>query len=600
MAVRHATRQYEDLASFLKDYEGSLRSAAIMLPAGTVEGDLAPEIKLDLIVPLKGRVGPLTAQVVHRSGNGDTALQLPRLETEGRAALDEVAAFVEQVETYLLANGRVVVPEAVPAAAGSDAMDASNGDANEAGEDGLSPAAVGSDRSTHSGEESDLVAALEARVAELEAALAGAGGQQNASGGAAGTPPAKGRGLAVPDLSNREPHASGVLGDGTLRTALMNVTVQRANGLLTVRSSQGHVRYGFWSRGGPVGWRTEPLDQSEVLGVLLYKADQLTRKQLEESVVKMQETGVRQGEALMEMGLVGFSQLIMILGKQVEFIFAKVLREPEGTWTFHLLDELQEKFLPPPLRVPSLLFRRRVKAAKETRSADLAARLRPHIDQYVHFREDTLPLLGEIKFSAPEAKLLETMQTNSWRTREVLSVSPLSKQNTAAVLMSLIDTGFLYFEQKEDAERYLRRVTEMAQRKRRQLMKSTHFDVLEAHWISLPRELDAAYKRLYDLYDPSKYPTVPPDLLEVITTIRGRVASSYASLRDQKQRIEHRKEIIEPMMIVQSAELLGKKGEMAIMRKDRPAATTCFAKALELIPNRPDFKEGLMRAKGIV
>ena len=53
------------------------------------------------------------------------------------------------------------------------------------------------------------------------------------------------------------------------------------------------------------------------------------------------------------------------------------------------------------------------------------------------------------------------------------------------------------------------------------------------------------------------------------------------------------------MMIVQSAELLAKKGEMAIMRKDRRESTTCFAKALELIPGRPDFREGFQRASGI-
>ena len=195
------------------------------------------------------------------------------------------------------------------------------------------------------------------------------------------------------------------------------------------------------SRGGPVGWRTDPLQENEVLGVLLYKAGQLTREQLQESVERMQRDSIRQGEALMEMGLVGFSQLTMILGKQCEFILTRVLTEREGTWAFHELDDLPEKFLPAPLRIPSLLFRREVEASKAMPSTELADYLRPRIDEYIHFDKKLLPLLRDVKFTAAESKLVATMQSDTWRSREVLSVSPLSKQNTVAVLRALIEVG---------------------------------------------------------------------------------------------------------------------------------------------------------------
>lgn len=576
MAVRRATRRYEDIDSFLADREGSLRSGAILLPPDTVDGELAPEIKLDLVLPLVGRVGPITAQVVHRSPNG-TAMQLPRLEREAGAKLAEFDATLSAVEAWLLSSGRVV-----PAPDEGAEADAAEPDEAPDG---------------------DEVEALRARIAELEAALAAvASGAPVAEVAAPAAAPAEPgvRGLPVPDLGDRPPDEHGEVGGRAFREALMQLTARRATGLMTIQTPDGPTRYGFWKLGGPVAWRTDPIVETEVLGVLLFKAGQLTKEQLQESLDKMEAQGVRQGEALMDMGLVGFSQLTMILGKQCEFVLSKVLKQEGGTWTFHDLADLPEQFLPPPLRVPTLLFRGLVARSKQMPSTELAAFLRPLIDQYVKFDERLRPLLSEIKFNAAEAKLVKTMQANNWRTREVLSVSPLSKQNTAGIILALVEIGFLVFDQKEDRARYVRRVTEMVEEKRRHLLKATHFDVLEVHWISLPREIELGYKRLAEKFDLKQYNDLPPDIVDSFAYINQRMKESYDYLRNDQQRREHRKSFIEAMMIVQSAELLAKKGEMAIMRKDRRESTLCFAKALELVPGRPDFREGLQRASAIV
>ena len=60
-----------------------------------------------------------------------------------------------------------------------------------------------------------------------------------------------------------------------------------------------------------------------------------------------------------------------------------------------------------------------------------------------------------------------------------------------------------------------------------------------------------------------------------------------------------REEIIEKMMIEQSAELLARKGEMAIMKGDRREALSCWGKALELRPNSPEYREGMERARSL-
>ncbi|MEC8424134.1 MAG: hypothetical protein VX000_10175, partial [Myxococcota bacterium] len=336
--------------------------------------------------------------------------QLPRLEAEAGEAFDAFHASISAVETWLHASGRIARKEdAEPEASGAQA-------------DGPDP----------------RVAELEARVAELEAALAAAGTEpppaDGATPAAATTRPVsesgpKARGFPVPDLSGVEAERQGALDDGTLVACMMQLAGEGATGMITLALDDGRTRYGFWSRGGPVGWRTDPIQENEVLGVLLYKAGQLTKEQLADSVERMEQDGLRQGEALMEMGLVGFSQLTMILGKQCEFVLSRALAERQGRWTFHPLNDLPERFLPSPIRVPSLLFRQEVQRSKQMPSTELADYMRPRIDEYVHFRDDYKPLLREVKFTAAEAKLLTTMQGDTWRTREVLTVSPLSKQN---------------------------------------------------------------------------------------------------------------------------------------------------------------------------
>ena len=99
----------------------------------------------------------------------------------------------------------------------------------------------------------------------------------------------------------------------------------------------------------------------------------LSKEQLAESLQHMEDRGCRQGEAFIEMGLMTFPQLVMVLGKQVEFILQQIMQERNAKWAFYPLDNLPEQFLPPPLRVPSLLYRGLVGHAKEMRGSELAA-----------------------------------------------------------------------------------------------------------------------------------------------------------------------------------------------------------------------------------
>ncbi len=595
MATRRATLKYKDLFEFYADLEENLSTGFCFLPPGAVRGELAPEIKLDLTVPVAGRIGPITAQVVQRASDGGYGLQLPDFEADAGRSLKKLEKTVATVEAYLTRK------------------------ASEAEVDGPDLAAE--------------IARLEARVAELESELAArpvVGSSDAAEPDAPDTPPdasegevldeeaavvrdddtvaiapaaaeseAKPRGIPIVDVSSLAPALEGITEGNAMRMGIMEIVANGHTGLFTLHQDDGTVRYAYFKSGGPVAWRAVPLQEREVLGMLLFKAGQISKEQLQQSVEIMQTKGVRQGEAFIEMGVMSFSQLIMVLGKQNEFILQQVLSTAKGSWTFHLLPKMPEAFLPPPVRVGALLFRSMIEEAKKLRGQRLADQLRDYINQYVQVAEGRMPMFADLGLNTAERRLIAIITERTLRMRELFSMSPLSRQNTAAVFYALIELGMFNFGERETHNRYLQRMGVNIGKKKRQLIQSTHFDVLEVHWISLPEEIEEGYRKLKEEYLLSSYVDIPDELAETIQRINDRIDEAYEVLTDENRRREYRKTLVEDFMIVQSAELLARKGEMAIMRQERKVAVNCFAKALELQPRSGEYRASLQRARGV-
>jgi hypothetical protein len=224
---------------------------------------------------------------------------------------------------------------------------------------------------------------------------------------------------------------------------------------------------------------------------------------------------------------------------------------------------------------------------------------RENLDFYVHFTEETAEILSEIKFSKAEAKFLEVVQSNSWRLRELFTVTNLSRNQTACVLWAMDELHLLDYRATEDISRYLDRIGSRILSKVSTLRTATHFDVMEIHWICLQEEIETAYKRLQTEFDPEAYHDLTKELKDGLKRIMDKVDEAHVYLKVKKNRVLYREEILEADTIFNSADLLAKKGEMAIMKADGREAVTCWSKAAELIPNKKSFKEGLQRARGI-
>jgi hypothetical protein len=578
MAKRRATRKYETLLEFLVDYSNSLLKDAIQLPPGSYRGELANEIKLDLSIPEIGRVGPLKAQVVFRDPSGMVAMRLPQMLPEVHEAYAKAQEKAKALVKPFIDTGLAILL-----------------DDHEEKIEAL--------QEEWAQEKQGLLDEMQRRIAELEEQteekvklMAAKLAAQQGSSGPVST--VLTRGFPIPDVSSKEAVFSGAIDAGDLTTFLIKAAADSWTGVLQIESGQGS-RYGYFDNGGPVGWRSDPIQENEVLGVLLYKAKQITKEQLQQSLEFMEEKGIRQGEAFIQIGIMTFSQMVMVLGKQVEFILQQVRGLKEGSFNFYLLADLPERFVPPKVSTPDLLFKEYVKQAKETSNEDVYRSYAPKLNTYLAFSDLAKSVLGQIGFGKQERRLIEVIQSNSWRMREIFSVSPLSRGGTAAFIWACHHLGFFSYTKLEDESRTLARFTGLFDRKKQQIHGGTLFDLLEVHWICLPQEVEEAFQRMKKSYDPVKNPTMPSSLHTEAAFLLEHITDAHGILKDDKRRRSYRLKLIEKDMILQTAMLLSKKGEMAILRHDRREACACFSKALELIPGNQDYIAGLRRATAI-
>ena len=112
-------------------------------------------------------------------------------------------------------------------------------------------------------------------------------------------------------------------------------------------------------------------------------------------------------------------------------------------------------------------------------------------------------------------------------------------------------------------------------------------------------EVNESYERLRTEFRTERFSGLDAKQIADLEAISARIEEAYAVLENDTGRRRYRADVIEKDAIANSAEMLGRQGEMAIMRRDRAQACGAFAKAAELVPGEPSFRDGLRRATSI-
>ncbi|MEE2828167.1 MAG: hypothetical protein VX498_03180, partial [Myxococcota bacterium] len=435
----HVPIQYSNLLDFLEDYRAHISGLNYTIPTSEPL-KVGDEVEIAFSVPGLGETVQVSGRVVH-SEPDRAGVEIAGDVGDGLPRLEGFFRFVGQIVEQMLLSGRFKV--AAPWAPGAAPA--------------MSPAA--------------------------------------------GAPPPQAGDPQAP-LSERvtvgAPTRSGAVSEEGLTEALMGLYKERATGVFEVRSDLGR-RMGWLKSGGFVQWENDPVIEEECLGVLLTRAGKMSEKQLRDSLKMMNETGKKQGECLIEMGVLTFPKLVMSLLTQVEIITRNVFGMTTGTWSFSPAERLPADLITPVMKMPGFLFDYYKRRITNLPQAQLEERQAPLLDRYTQLSSEVN--WDDMRMKKVERGLIEILEKKSYRYRSVFTISNMGRNKTVPVLLALADLKVLSFVDSEDSTQVDERLRSQLTQKTRHQTDQNPFEVLEIHWTSQSEQVEAGYKKIRAEYE---------------------------------------------------------------------------------------------------
>ena len=578
--LRQVTRRYPDLESFFQEYHGTLAHGALLVPADQVSGELSPELKLDLLLPVVGRVGPMNAQVVSRLPDGSYALRIPEVPPPVSVGLKRVVDAVDEVRRYLVRSGELV-PASELAALREELERLRAGQPVEAPTP-QAPALAAVQEAAEPEEE--LIDDLEEAPAPVAPPAPPTPPPAPAPRAVEPAAPVRPRahGLATVPLVGA-PLLKGAMGDPSLRRALVALALSSETGALQVNTPDRRVRIGYWRGGGAVGWRADPAVEDERLGQLLLKSGQLSAAQLSAAEREMERAQVRQGEALVRLGVVPAASLPALLARQAEFVLMRVMQERAGTWAFYRLGELPEAFPAPPVAVASILFRAVLNQARKVPVVQVSGALKKSADRTVYLRTEAVLALRDGRYSREEATVLDALRVAPQPLGAFVERGPVKVDIVGPMVYALLELGLADVGKGEDREAQSRRAAEAIAARAEIVEKGTPFDALDLHWICVPEEVQRNLARIKAELAPDVLGELTPEQRPALGALLARLDAAASTLMSGPGRREARLRLVAAEDLERCAELLREAAAEARRGGDEQAARFATAKADDLL-----------------
>jgi hypothetical protein len=362
----------------------------------------------------------------------------------------------------------------------------------------------------------------------------------------------------------------------------MDLGFTGATGILHIQMDDGTQRYGFWHRGGPVGWRRAPLDPNETLGGLLVRSKHITPAQLEQGLVQQAQTQERLGQILVAQGSLPAEQLGAVLSKQVEFVLQLALRAGQGTWRF-VPTELGQRFPLQPINVLTVLYGAMASHGRTLSPDRIFGVIRPQLNKRVNLLPSAEGLIERATWSADERVLLDVLQASTLFVRNVFNQVDLPRPEVAVILWALSELGVLSFGkggESLDKKRYLRQISGPIQDRLARVKAANPFDTLDLSWICAQAQVEQAYQLWQARFSSERFEVLSTELRADLDEIQQSHEAAYQAISTQAQRRSLRTELVGADAVVQAAQLLLQKAKSL---PDAQKAAQARAKAQDLV-----------------
>ncbi len=356
-----------------------------------------------------------------------------------------------------------------------------------------------------------------------------------------------------------------------------------ATGVLIVRTT-GMEKRAYFKLGFLRQIDSNPPDPREMFGVLLKSQGKLTDEDIRKSLELMKEKHVFQGEALLLLGKLKLYELDNLLTWQQNIKLFNLLAIKDFTCEFK---ELPSEKIPKGFNIN--LYGNIFLFLKKTLTLDDVKKYIEDNFQSYGIPVKPPPFNPEECFVKKEDKKFYEIILNSsppLRVNQLFERSPFSRSETFITIYAFVKMGFVNLQERIDTSEFdLKKFTELYKDFSETM---DYFQVLGVHWSSCSEEIKGSLEKRQREFRVRE--TDPPDIRDLKTKILKKIEEAYGFLKDENNRIEYRKKILDKFAVETGAQVLFEKGEISLeLRQNIPEAYELFASAYDLSSQNADY-----------
>jgi len=390
--------------------------------------------------------------------------------------------------------------------------------------------------------------------------------------------------------------SKGVFGDETWRDVVLQLTTDRATGILVVHAFR-EIRWAYFVDGGPVHFAGDTPHAGEYLSDALV-AGGLDMAVWVEGVRMSKLLGMRAGEYLVSQGKLTRATLDAALSKRAERITRNLIGTNFGTWSFHDVPAVRSIFRNTPVNAVEVLMDSERKAQAARDNELLIRECEPFYKHHVKLVQPRKHLFKQLKLKENESFVVFEMIPAGWTIGELVAYGGMLERPLLRLLSALEGMGLVEFVEEEGEISKRNRAERTLWLGKRDLERRDSFEALYAHWSSTPYELKMGYERVLAEYGMERFGKVADSRIkELMAEIKAKADALFKQLSDKRGRKAARKGHVGDDQLLMAVDLLDKQAQMALFKNDFAYVKACYERVLDLDPGVAEAGEARRNAR---
>ncbi|MDP8256155.1 MAG: DUF4388 domain-containing protein [Candidatus Alcyoniella australis] len=315
-------------------------------------------------------------------------------------------------------------------------------------------------------------------------------------------------------------------------------------------------------QGRLVDVRSDPFDPSECLGRVLQRAGFVEQKDVINSLKKASGSKLRQGEALITLGLLNKELLNRTLKAQIETKLYPLFEWNRIDFEFQDRERLPGGLAMSNVKLPWLIMQL---AWKRYPMKELRKRFEPISSKYIGRAEKRLYKSSDYGFGTGMQKFWDEILNRDQEWQRLLIISNLKESQTYSAVWALLLTGSLIVLDKPRQDTDAIRMEKLREHLK-DIEKFNRFERLRIHWSADSQMVEKAWAKLKPQREQNAKTTegIEQHLHKQIYKLSKQ---AYQTLRDTEKRKEYRTKVFDEFFLEVNSDIFRQKGEGLLFTK---------------------------------